>query len=82
MRAADRETALAANAPDDEVEAAILAWRARHPVCASCGPRPEADAVFCSTCGRYLPGTCARCGTRIDETGARFCRTCGHRLAA
>jgi hypothetical protein len=24
------------------------------PSCASCGPRPEPDAVFCSTCGRRL----------------------------
>jgi hypothetical protein len=23
----------------------------RHPSCRSCGPRPELDAVFCSTCG-------------------------------
>jgi len=23
-------------------------------VCATCGPRPEPDAVFCSTCGRRL----------------------------
>lgn len=24
------------------------------PVCPVCGPRPEADAVVCSTCGRVL----------------------------
>ena len=24
------------------------------PVCAECGARPEADAVFCSSCGRPL----------------------------
>ena len=24
------------------------------PTCASCGPRPEPDAVFCSSCGRRL----------------------------
>lgn len=23
--------------------------------CSTCGPRPEPDAVFCSTCGRRLP---------------------------
>jgi hypothetical protein len=46
----------------DDVEAMIAA-RARalthgEPVaCAACGPRPEADAVFCSNCGRPLePG--------------------------
>jgi hypothetical protein len=25
------------------------------PVCRTCGPRPEPDALFCSTCGRRLP---------------------------
>ena len=24
------------------------------PTCSSCGARPEADAVFCSSCGRPL----------------------------
>lgn len=26
------------------------------PVCVECGARPEADAVFCSNCGRALGG--------------------------
>lgn len=25
------------------------------PVCATCGPRPESDALFCSNCGMVLP---------------------------
>ncbi|HEU4988706.1 MAG TPA: hypothetical protein VFT41_02860 [Gemmatimonadaceae bacterium] len=25
-----------------------------HPVCPACGPRPEDDAVYCSSCGRRL----------------------------
>jgi hypothetical protein len=43
----------------DDVEAMIAA-RARAlrngpaAACATCGPRPEADAVFCSNCGRPL----------------------------
>lgn len=67
---------------DDEIEAAIRAYRAARPVCGTCGPRPEADAIFCSDCGRYLPGACEQCGRRVEETGARFCSSCGHRLAA
>jgi len=86
MRTADRSAGARAvalsGAPDDEIEAAIIDWRARHPECVTCGPRPEADAIFCSTCGRYLRGACGRCGARIDEAGARFCRQCGERLAA
>lgn len=66
----------------DEVEAEIRAYRAARPICAAHGPRPEADAVFCSECGRYLAGSCEHCGRRVEELGARFCAACGHRLAA
>lgn len=48
------------------------------------GPRPEPDAVFCSTCGRRLgtaPAYCSRCGTAL-ENGARYCERCGARVAA
>ncbi|HKW10782.1 MAG TPA: zinc ribbon domain-containing protein [Gemmatimonadaceae bacterium] len=67
---------------DDEVEAAIRAYRAERPACATCGPRPEADASFCSNCGRFLSGACEHCGRHVEEIGARFCAACGHRLAA
>jgi hypothetical protein len=45
---------------DEEIEAAIRAYRENHvgrAACPVCGPRPEADAMFCSTCGRHLGGT-------------------------
>lgn len=48
------------------------------------GPRPEPDAVFCSTCGRRLgsaPAYCTRCGTALDKD-ARYCDRCGARVAA
>jgi hypothetical protein len=53
------------------------------PACPSCGPRPEADALFCSTCGGRLPApaTCARCGTALSSD-SRFCEGCGSRVAA
>jgi hypothetical protein len=53
------------------------------PVCQTCGPRPEADAVFCSTCGRRLPtGTaCDRCGAAL-QPDSRFCEACGRQVAA
>jgi hypothetical protein len=43
----------------DDVESMIAARtaalrNATPPVCSVCGPRPEADAVFCSHCGRAL----------------------------
>jgi hypothetical protein len=81
-REAGSNSAQAAASIEDEIEAAVLAYRANHPACATCGPRPEPDAIYCSSCGRYLRGTCVQCGERIDELGARFCRACGHNLAA
>ena len=39
----------------DAVEAALAAFRAGRRDCPDCGPRPEADAAFCSNCGRALP---------------------------
>jgi rRNA maturation endonuclease Nob1 len=67
---------------DTELEAAIRAFRDAAPVCPSCGPRPEADAAFCSGCGRYLRAACAGCGAPVGDTDARFCANCGQRLAA
>jgi rRNA maturation endonuclease Nob1 len=66
---------------DDELEAAIRAYRAA-PACSACGPRPEPDAAFCSSCGRYLHDRCAGCGAPVGESDARFCTNCGQRLAA
>jgi hypothetical protein len=54
---ADWERGRARAVTDDEIEAAIRSYRAALDagrVCSVCGPRPESDAVFCSTCGRPL----------------------------
>ena len=84
--------ALRAEAPDD-IEAMVAA-RVRMlrsataaaspaPVCATCGPRPEPDAVFCSGCGVRLAvaGRCDRCGAALAPDG-RFCEGCGSQVAA
>ncbi|MGH7499800.1 MAG: zinc ribbon domain-containing protein [Gemmatimonadales bacterium] len=54
-----------------------------HPLCSTCGPRPEPDAVFCSTCGTRLPlaGSCAGCGAALGPDSL-FCERCGARVAA
>ena len=67
---------------DDEIEAAVRAYRAQHLTCPTCGPRPESDAAFCSTCGRYLHDRCADCGAPVLALDARYCVGCGNRLAA
>lgn len=67
---------------DDAIEAAVLAYRERMHDCPSCGPRSEPDAVYCSNCGRYLPGACEGCGAPVLENGAAFCGSCGRQLAA
>ncbi|HEV8449225.1 MAG TPA: zinc ribbon domain-containing protein [Gemmatimonadaceae bacterium] len=67
---------------DAEVEAIVLTQRQRLAGCPACGPRPESDAVYCSNCGRYLNDRCATCGAPVVALEARYCNTCGHRLAA
>ena len=49
----------APSAPSDDLEAMIAARTrailgAAAPPCEFCGPRPEPDAAWCSTCGRRL----------------------------
>jgi hypothetical protein len=78
MRAAPTDAATV----EDAAEAAVSAYRARLRSCARCGPRPEPDAVYCSSCGTYLPGKCEGCGASVEESGAAFCSHCGRQLAA
>ncbi len=76
-----------ATAAGSDIEA-LIAARTRSlaggtPMCATCGPRPEADAVFCSTCGVRIASTydCSRCGAAVPADG-RFCEQCGTGVAA
>ncbi len=82
LRSEDAVEATAAGVADDDVEAVILSYRARSNNGELCGPRPEPDAVYCSSCGRYLAGVCGGCGAKVSEVGARFCPSCGGSLAA
>jgi cytochrome c-type biogenesis protein CcmI len=66
----------------DPAEAAVLRYRAMRRACDTCGPRPEPDPAFCSSCGKYLRGACAHCGATIDQPASRFCANCGSSLAA
>lgn len=67
---------------EDPAERLIARVRARRTDCATCGPRPEADALFCSSCGHYLAATCLRCEAPVIAPDARFCVGCGTALAA
>lgn len=71
-----------AAAPPADAEAAIRRYRDARAACPDCGPRPEAGAVFCSSCGRHLTGRCAHCGGAVRELGASWCSACGGTLAA
>jgi ribosomal protein L40E len=65
------------------LRSASAAMSAGAPVCATCGPRPEPDAVFCSGCGQRvgLAALCDRCGATLAPE-SRFCEGCGSRVAA
>jgi hypothetical protein len=51
---AGRARAAAAATADDPAEEMIRRARSGLRICPACGPRPEADATFCSECGRQL----------------------------
>ena len=68
----------------------VIAQRARviraegssNTTCPHCGPRPEQDALFCSTCGCALGvQSCGQCAATLPP-GSRFCDQCGTRVAA
>ena len=82
LRSAGVEDVADADTDADAAEALISRFRARAASCSNCGPRPEPDAVYCSDCGRFLPGKCSSCGAAVTESGAQFCSSCGARLAA
>jgi hypothetical protein len=85
------ESGVAAGAGTDEVErmvaARVAAIRGGNVgdgvVCPTCGPRPEVEAAFCSSCGCSLngAGACTGCGAPLAP-GARFCGNCGTSVAA
>ena len=80
-RTAGAEAEVPTAASDDPLEAVIARHRAPPVACPSCGPRPEPNAWYCSSCGRWLQGRCPACGHEVREPGARFCGGCGHSLA-
>jgi len=80
VAAGPNESAEAASV--DAAEAAVLRYRAVRRSCETCGPRPEPDPLFCSSCGKYLKGTCGNCGAVVDAPASRFCANCGATLAA
>jgi hypothetical protein len=66
----------------DAAEELIARAKQRSMSCATCGPRPEADAWYCSDCGRFLGTACLGCGAQVESERARFCTECGSSLAA
>ena len=74
----------AATDPEAMVAARLQQIRSAHtagavapPPCPTCGPRPEPDALYCSSCGRLLgPAFCASCGSALGAD-SRFCAVCG-----
>jgi len=78
---ADPEALVAARV--SQLRSAHATGRPAPPLCPGCGPRPEPDALFCSSCGRPLAPAefCASCGQPLP-TDSRFCAGCGSKVAA
>jgi hypothetical protein len=80
--------ATASDDPEAMIAARVAALRSAgasgtSALCARCGPRPETDARFCSSCGLPVgePATCRSCGAALPP-GGRFCPGCGARAAS
>ena len=92
---AGEAAAAAEGATADAAEELVrMAAEGMLPVCPNCGLRPEADAAFCSDCGRALAKQapaqekavgralfCESCGTKFTQ-GAKFCPECGAKVGA
>ena len=65
---------------DDLGEELVRRARAVRVGCPCCGPRPEPEARFCSSCGRFIR-PCPQCGQPALQAGSRFCPRCGQGLA-
>ncbi len=78
---ADPEALVAARV--GQLRSAHATGRPAPPLCSGCGPRPEPDALFCSSCGRPLAqaGFCSSCGQPLPAD-SRFCAGCGNKVAA
>ena len=78
---ADVEQLIASRVARLKAEGAVATADAPQ-ACPNCGPRPEADALWCSSCGSALPGMriCAICQSPVDG-GAGFCVGCGAPVA-
>lgn len=87
IRAEEAAAKQAPGPPPDRAEEAIRrVSQARGRACPACGPRPEPNAVFCSTCGRSLmtgrsSARCWICGAALPD-GAKYCAACGRAIAA
>ncbi|MGH7701785.1 MAG: zinc ribbon domain-containing protein [Gemmatimonadales bacterium] len=81
---AEAEAGGNADALEARIAAKVRALRSPSTVsCPDCGPRPEPDALVCSSCGLVLGGesACDRCGARLPPE-SRFCAGCGSPVAA
>lgn len=82
LRGSEAATPAVGESFEDLIEARVRAYRDARLSCGTCGLRPEPDAVYCSTCGSFLPGACPHCGAQVGERAAGFCSSCGGALGA
>jgi hypothetical protein len=94
IKAEEDGEAAGESAEDAAEELVRMAAEGKLAVCLKCGPRPEAEAAFCSDCGGRLtkpepvaeaPAAerrfCEACGNKLSPT-AKFCDSCGAKVGA
>ena len=77
LRARERAAGDEGSAVQDPIEARVREYREMHRACTTCGVRPEADAVYCSTCGAFLDRSGPRCAAPVTEPSSSFGPPCG-----
>jgi hypothetical protein len=92
IKAEEHEAQGGGSAEDAAEDLVRMAAEGKLAVCPKCGPRPEAEAAFCSDCGTTLTKPepkveapagarrfCEACGNRLTQT-AKFCDACGAKV--
>lgn len=64
-----------------DAEMLVQRERSRLVLCPKCGPRPESQAAYCSSCGSPISRVCTHCGSEVSDRAASQCPSCKEPLS-